>query len=69
MARTIGVKYKNMIKKIVARELQNPNAGMRIVFETVKRELPVEAFETWESAYNEIERLTGDLITAHVYAR
>lgn len=68
--RTIGVKYKNMIKKIVDREFSKSiPANAYAVVETVKRELPVEAFDTWEMAYQEIERLANDRCVNHVFSR
>jgi len=63
MARTIGVKYKNKIKKIVLREKAKGENAVEI-FDIIKREVP-NAFETWEMAYQEIERITWDLATSY----
>jgi len=63
MARTIGVKYKNKIKKIVLREKAKGENAVEI-FDTIKIEVP-DAFETWEMAYQEIERITWDLATSY----
>lgn len=62
MARTIGRKYKNQIIRLVkeANSLGIQNAFA--VAEYVKDKLPQEAFDTWEMAYQEIERFTEDYV-------
>ena len=61
MARTIGRKYKNQIERLVA-EYDKTNSP-QAVFNFVKDRLSVEAFETWEGAYDEIRRLSEDFLS------
>ena len=59
MARTIGRKFKNQIVRIVARGLNEGMTGAEIQ-DLVVKELPAEAWNTWEMAQQEIERITDD---------
>jgi hypothetical protein len=69
MARTIGVKYKNQLKRIVEGCFAKDMNSLFAIWEEVKRLMPQEAFDTWESAYNEMERLTGDLVMNRNYEK
>lgn len=62
MARTVGASWKKKIKILTLQAKANGVVGGGAIFEYVKDELPVEAFETWEGAYCEIENLTHDFI-------
>lgn len=62
-ARTIGVKYKNLLKKLVQQAQNEGNSSNDAVFNYVKEKLPQEAFDTWEGAYNEIEMLVSDTLS------
>ena len=59
MARTIGSKYKNVVIKLAsdARKLGLTAFGISNYITT---NMPVEAYETWEMATQEIERLADD---------
>lgn len=58
MARTIGVKFKNLLKRIVAEEAKT-KSGYKLE-EAAFARMPLEAFDTWESAHDEIRRLISD---------
>lgn len=68
MARTIGRKYKNELARLVVKA---ENEGMRPpqIFDYVVNNISPAAFDTWESAYSEIERLTHDLIMQGHYKK
>jgi hypothetical protein len=70
-ARTIGVKYKNMIKKTVAKVMKDsPYANQQEIEDKVRAKLPIEDMEdTWESAWSEIDRLINDTIMKTKYGR
>jgi len=59
-ARTIGVKFKNLVKKLVLQENARGSGNPYYVLEAVKEKLPQEVFDSWEGAYSEIERLVFD---------
>lgn len=65
MARTIGRKYKNLIIKLVADARKQGLEGFGIA-DYVTKHMPAEAYETWEMAFQEIERLTDDYVFAEV---
>ena len=58
--RTIGAKWKAEVRRLVKEANKQGIYNNDEVFEYVKEKLPVEAFETWEAAYSEIERLSHD---------
>ena len=58
--RTVGRKWKTVIRDLVRDAKRQGIYGNRKIFAYVKDKLPVECFETWEGAYNEIERLVWD---------
>lgn len=61
MARTIGTKYKNRIKLLVK---QANGAGIINNFEVedfVNKNLPDDAYNTWEGAWAEINRFVWDI--------
>lgn len=58
MARTIGRKFKNLLKSIVAEEAKT-KSGYELE-EAAFKKMPAEAFDTWESAHDEIRRLISD---------
>ena len=66
MARTIGVKYKNQIKRIVAASSDHESRGT--IMDKVQAQLPLLAWDSWEGAYNEIDRLVDDLVWARVFS-
>jgi hypothetical protein len=55
--RSIGVKNRNLVKKLVAEANNKDIIGDKEVFEYVQDALPVKVFEIWEGAYTEIEHL------------
>ena len=57
MARTIGTKYRNQVKKLVRNNIDKED-----VHAVVREQLPMEAFETWEGAYDEIDSIINDTI-------
>ncbi len=62
MARTIGVKYKNQVKRIVKQAQDEGLENATLIAEHVVEQMPAEAFDTWEGAYNEIEQLAFDTV-------
>lgn len=60
MARTIGAKYKKMILEIMKKGKKEGIENYYKMQEYVREKLPQEAFDTWESAYDEINRLVVD---------
>jgi len=69
MARTIGVKNKNLIKRLVANEKKQGITNRASSVQAVIDQLPSEIWETWESAHDEINRLVDDGITEAFYSR
>ncbi len=63
MARTIGRKYKNLIAKLAA---DARKLGLRdfAIANFITQGMPAEAYETWEMATQEIERLADDVAFA-----
>lgn len=61
MARTIGRKYKNEIVRLVGEAREKGIVNVGLVSEYVKDNISSEAFDTWESAHDEINRLAEDL--------
>lgn len=61
MARTIGAKYKNMIRKFVNQAHKKGIHQFQLVGQYVREQMPKEAFDTWEGAWSEIERIAEDL--------
>ena len=61
--RTIGKKWKNKIRKIV-KNIQKSTCltGYQEIIGAVIKELPEEIFDTWESAYSEIENYIREVI-------
>jgi hypothetical protein len=59
MARTIGRKFKNQIVRLV-KEAYDAGIGGWEIPNYVKEFLPQDAYDTWESAHSEIERLIDD---------
>ena len=68
MARTIGVKYKNLIKRLVIAENDKGIVNLTSSFQSIIDQLPDAIWETWESAGSEIERLVSDGITEAYYS-
>ena len=62
MARTIGKHYKNLIEKLVKKAMDDGLTNAGDISEYVLAEMPAEAFDTWESAHDEIQRLVIDLV-------
>jgi hypothetical protein len=60
MARTIGAKYKKMILEIMKQGKKEGIVNYEKMQEYVREKLPDEAFDTWESAYSEINGLVVD---------
>jgi hypothetical protein len=60
MARTIGVKYKNLIKRLIKAETEKGLINLSSSVQAVKDQLPDEIYDTWESAHAEIEMLVSD---------
>ena len=69
MARTIGVKNKNLIKRLVLAEQKNGIVNRASSVQAVLDQLPVEMWDTWESAHDEINRIVDDGITNAFYSR
>lgn len=61
-ARTIGGKYKQMIRSLITQARNLGMTGVNEIEEYVNMALPEEAFETWESAHDEINRLIHDYV-------
>ncbi len=59
MARTIGVKYKNQLKKIVDKAWADGVTNNQRLFAIVQEQMP-DAFDTWERAYHEIKNLVWE---------
>ena len=59
-ARTVGAHWKSEIKKLVMQAKKQGIVNNGQVAEYVKDNLPDEAFDTWEGAYSEVERLAED---------
>jgi len=57
--RTIGKKNKTLVRKLTQQAFDRHE---RYIFEYVKEKLPLHVFDTWEGAYNEVERLVDDII-------
>ena len=55
--RTIGRKYKNQIVRLVAKAKADGMQGASQIAEHVMGRLRSEAFDTWESAFSEIDTL------------
>lgn len=62
MARTIGVKYKNLIKKLIKEERAKGNENPSFLTVAIRNSMPVEAWDTWECADQEINSLIDDEI-------
>lgn len=60
MARTIGRKYKNQIVRLAGEARAKGIAGVSSIVGYVKINLPIEAWDTWEMADSEIDRLALD---------
>ena len=65
MARTIGRKYKNMVKRFTFEELKKATSPFGEtqfsgIENAVVNRLPVELWDTWESADSEIRNLIDD---------
>tara|TARA_B100000214_G_scaffold338951_1_gene284442 strand:- start:45 stop:365 length:321 start_codon:yes stop_codon:yes gene_type:complete len=58
-ARTIGRKYKNLLKKLVSKEIKSHYRGEYDV-DRIMKKMPSEAYDTWEGAWQEIENLVFD---------
>lgn len=61
MARTIEVKYKNLIRKLVASHYGS--VVIQHLEDIVFAKVPPEAFNTWEEAHDEIRRIIWDEIS------
>jgi hypothetical protein len=60
MARTIGTKNRNIVKKLTRDIMkQYPNGN---VMEIVRDDLPLSMWDTWESADSEINHIIFDVI-------
>ena len=66
MARTIGRKYKNMIVRLACEAKSHGVYSIGGIVDHVKEHLPSEAWDTWEMADSEIERLAEDEALAEV---
>ncbi len=60
MARTIGVKNKNLLKRLVKEARNKDIHSDYAIFEYVKERLDSSVFDTWEMAYSEIENLVSE---------
>ena len=58
--RTIGRKYKNKVVSLVAKARKRGLQGAFEITEYVTANIPQAAFDTWESAHQEIERVAYD---------
>jgi len=68
MARTIGTKNINIIKKIVENEIKKSTTKWGEITkypsgDEIIEKLPEEMFETWEGAYSEIKNIIHDSVT------
>jgi predicted AAA+ superfamily ATPase/ribosomal protein L37AE/L43A len=59
-ARTIGPEWKKEVKRLVYEANASGIDNNDEVFEYVKEKLPLEVFDTWESAHDEIDNLCSD---------
>ena len=70
MARTIGRKNRNLVKRLVIEELEKtrgkpwlPTPPRQTIEEIVIEKLPVELWDTWEGADSEIRRIIWDTVS------
>lgn len=66
MARTIGTKWINKIKKLVDILEARGMSGVYEITEKVKTYLPPEVWDIWESADSEIDRVVNDYVMSKV---
>ncbi len=70
--RSIGKVNIEKLNKIMDEEFK-PNLLGRLDFnfirENIEKRVPCHWFDSWESAYNEIERLIDDGITERMYKK
>ncbi len=69
MARTIGVKYKNLVKRLVVEARSKEIYGNHAIFEYVQDKLPIEIWDTWEMAYSEVDNLVSSYNMDLVHSR
>lgn len=69
MARTIGKRNKNLVRKLVMAELNAGRTGLLEIEDRVMSTLPATVLDTWESAHDEIIRIIGDIVMAHNYSK
>lgn len=60
MARTIGKKNIALVKRLMVEAFSKGVVGGQAIEEYVHANLPDEVYDTWEDAYNEINRIVGD---------
>jgi len=61
MARTIGVKNKNLVKKLTRIEIENETETY-LIEDKIIENLPASLWDIWESADSEIRRIIFDTI-------
>jgi len=69
MARTIGKRNKDMVRKMVMAELNAGRTGLLEIEDRVMAALPVAVLDTWEGAHSEVIRMVGDILMAHNYSK
>ena len=65
MARTIGARNKARVIELTKEARNSGIAGVG-VYDFVHEHLPDEVYNTWESAYSEIDRIIGDNHNPHI---
>lgn len=67
--RSIGKKNRNLVVRVTEEVIQEGVAGISNITETVVSRLPVELWDTWEMADQEIRRIVGDHVGASMFER
>lgn len=65
MARTIGTKYKKQVISLVKQAQKNGLENAAEIADYVIDQMPSEAFDTWESAHDEITRIAIDTVMSN----
>lgn len=60
--RTIGKKYRNLVRKTTLEVLNSGNYKANLINDTVVERLPAELWNTWEGADQEIRNIIDETI-------
>ena len=67
MARTIGKANIKKVKALVAEAEKKGIVQINLVCSYVHKALPEKVYDTWEMAYQEIERIIWDEVMAQIH--